>query len=186
MGSKGVGRRANEMHGQAMWIHAIKTRLRTAVIQAAFLAAMGVVFGVAVNTFRHDGIAWVGVWSSVDDVSDRAKTFRTIGVNDAWREYQEGLILFVDARGPSEYRPGHLPGAVNVPAEDVERGLDQLRRAAGSGREFVIYCSGPGCPLSLDLATILADKGIPKVTILPEGWSGWLDAGFPIEENGGR
>ncbi len=50
-----------------------------------------------------------------------------------------------------------------------------------SGKDLVIYCSGPGCPLSNELADALAGHGIKNVKVLPDGWAGWYEAGFPIE-----
>jgi len=164
-----------------MEIPALRARLRTALLQAALLAAVSVICGIVFNACRHDGIAWVGDWPPAGTASGRPEESRTISIDEAWKGYREGSALFVDARSPSEYRSAHLPGAVNVPAENVGKSLDRLRHTADSGRALVIYCSGPDCSLSDELASILADKGIRNVLILPEGWTGWLDAGFPIE-----
>jgi len=171
-----------EMRIRAMRVPALRARLRTALLQAVFLAALGVVCGVAFNAFRYGGLAWVGDRPPADAASARMKESRTIRIDEAWKKYQQGQALFVDARGPSEYLSAHLPGAVNVPVERAEKSIEQLKRAADSGRELVVYCSGSGCSLSSELASVLLDKGIRNVSILPEGWSGWLDAGFPIEE----
>lgn len=164
--------------------HALRARLRTAFIQAAFLTVIAVVCAVAFNSYRQGGIAWFGSWPLQEAEVGARKAVRNVSIDDAWRKYREGKVLFVDARTPSEFLPAHLPGAVNVPADRVEKSLDALMRAAASGRELIVYCSGPDCRISSELATVLTDKGIPGVSVLPEGWSGWLDSGFPIEESG--
>lgn len=167
---------------RAVWSAELRARLRTALFQAALLAVVGVTCAVLFNTCRHEGIAWIGDGPSSGGISGRSREAGTIRIDEAWRRYQEGQILFVDARSPSEYESAHLPGAVNVPAENAGKKLEELERAVMAGKELVIYCSGPVCPLSAELAAILADKGIRKLMILPEGWSGWLETGLPIEE----
>lgn len=174
------------MRIRAVWVHAMSARLRAALLQAALLAVTGVVCGVVFNAYRPGGIDWIGSWPSAGTTAGRAEAVGAIEIDEAWKRYQEGQVLFVDARSTSEYRPAHLPGAVNVPVESAGKGLDELERAVDSGKELVVYCSGPECSLSSDVASILTNKGFRNVTILSGGWSEWLDAGFPIEENGGN
>ena len=45
--------------------------------------------------------------------------------------------LIVDLREPAEYIKGHIPSAVNIPIERVERQLQQLT----GYQEIVLYCN---------------------------------------------
>jgi len=57
-----------------------------------------------------------------------------------WHEPEGGATRWVDVRSPDEYRVGHLPGAVNVPLEEVRGRLDELRGLAGAG-DLRVYCA---------------------------------------------
>jgi phage shock protein E len=53
------------------------------------------------------------------------------------RDLQENVHapLVIDVRGPEEYEAGHLPGAVNVPADELAGRLTEIP----SGRLAVPY-----------------------------------------------
>jgi rhodanese-related sulfurtransferase len=53
------------------------------------------------------------------------------------RDLQESAHapLVIDVRGPEEYEAGHLPGAMNVPADELEDRLGEIP----SGRLVVPY-----------------------------------------------
>src|SRR4051812_33108929 len=64
----------------------------------------------------------------------------------------------VDVRSPDEYAGGHLPGAVNVPVQELDRRLAELGPRDG---ELVLYCrSGHR---SSRAAEILRQHGFTKV-----------------------
>jgi len=91
-------------------------------------------------------------------------------------------VLLVDARGPEVYAQGHLPGAVNVPADQVERLAGMLPQDA----LIVVYCGGPECPHSLLVGRWLAAHGWPQVLHFVRGYPAWQAAGYPVEtESGG-
>jgi hypothetical protein len=48
-----------------------------------------------------------------------------------------GQAVLVDVRSPESYAQGHIPGAVNVPARDVEARATDIRRM---GRLPILYC----------------------------------------------
>jgi rhodanese-related sulfurtransferase len=57
------------------------------------------------------------------------------------RRRVEGGALLVDVRTPQEFAAGHLPGAVNVPVDEVGQRIGEL---APPGRELVVYCRSGG------------------------------------------
>ena len=87
-----------------------------------------------------------------------------------------GLVTVLDVRPPEEYAAGHLPGAINVPVEDIARHLKQLPK----GREVIAYCRGPYCLLSVDAVALLRKKGY-KARRLEDGFPEWKAAGLPVE-----
>lgn len=54
-----------------------------------------------------------------------------------WAAIEDGALV-IDVRSPAEYDSGHLPGAVNIPHDDV----DALKEALGEDRDrsAVLYC----------------------------------------------
>jgi rhodanese-related sulfurtransferase/DNA-binding transcriptional ArsR family regulator len=87
-----------------------------------------------------------------------------------------GLVTVLDVRPPEEFAAGHLPGAVNVPADDLVRRLKKLPRT----REVIAYCRGPYCLLSVDAVALLRMKGF-KARRLEDGFPEWKAAGLPVE-----
>jgi len=87
-----------------------------------------------------------------------------------------GLVTVLDVRPPEEYAAGHLPGAINVPLDDIAKRLKQLPK----GREVVAYCRGPYCLLSVDAVALLRQKGF-KARRLADGFPEWKSAGLPVE-----
>ena len=84
-----------------------------------------------------------------------------------------GSAVLVDVRGPSEFTQGHLPGAVNVP-------LDELQAVAAqyAGQDVVTVChSGARSAIA---AQALAAAGA-RVQSLTGGTEAWRRAGHPIE-----
>ncbi|OKO75816.1 ArsR family transcriptional regulator [Bradyrhizobium sp. NAS80.1] len=87
-----------------------------------------------------------------------------------------GGITLLDVRSTEEYAFGHLPGALNIPADELERRLSELPR----GREVVAYCRGPYCVLSTTAAALLEAKGF-RVRRLAAGFPDWKAAGLTVE-----
>jgi len=77
-----------------------------------------------------------------------------IGLDELQRRLDEVVVL--DVRSPGEYdgtvgyscdpRQGHIPGARNVPVQElVQRSPDELRALVeGAGKELVCYCHSGG------------------------------------------
>ena len=91
----------------------------------------------------------------------------------AQRSAQAPLLL--DVRTPDEFASGHVPGAVNVP-------IDQLAARTGeldAQREVVVYCERGG--RAAKAADALTAAGFTDVKLLSGHMSGWRDAGLPTE-----
>ena len=95
---------------------------------------------------------------------------------------RDGLVTVLDVRPPEEYAAGHVPGAVNIPLQELEDRLQELSNQEGENREIVAYCRGPHCVLAFDAVARLREKGM-KARRLEDGYPEWKTAGLPIEEN---
>ncbi len=89
---------------------------------------------------------------------------------------RKGLVTVLDVRPPEEFAAGHLPGAINVPIDKLERALPKLPR----DREVVAYCRGPYCLMSFEAVAKLRKRGL-KARRLEEGFPEWKAAGLPVE-----
>jgi thioredoxin 1/putative thioredoxin len=86
-----------------------------------------------------------------------------------------GAIVPVDARDAAAFRRAHLPGAVNIPAEEIETRLAELHMLRG---QPVLYCrSGDKTKV---LSERLTEQGMP-VAFLEGGLLGWEAEGLPIQ-----
>ena len=95
---------------------------------------------------------------------------------------RDGLVTVLDVRPPEEYAAGHVPGAVNIPLQELEQHLEELDNPENENREIVAYCRGPHCVLAFDAVARLREKGM-KARRLEDGYPEWKTAGLPIEES---
>jgi rhodanese-related sulfurtransferase len=91
-----------------------------------------------------------------------------------------GLVTVLDVRPPEEFARGHIPGALNVPLEDLRSRLRSLPR----NQEVIAYCRGPWCVLSYEAVRQLRGAGF-KARRLQDGMPEWRRAGFPVSTGHG-
>ncbi len=89
---------------------------------------------------------------------------------------KQGLVTVIDVRPVEEYDAGHLPGAINVPPDELEKRLAELDPA----QDVVAYCRGPHCVFSFDAVAALRKRGL-RASRLEDGFPEWKSAGFPVE-----
>ena len=87
-------------------------------------------------------------------------------------------LTLVEALGPAYFDDAHLPGAVNIPPDQVDRLASVLvpDRAA----RIVVYCSGT-CHNSEMAAQRLVDLGYHDVHVYLGGKEDWVEHGLPVE-----
>lgn len=89
---------------------------------------------------------------------------------------RDGVITLLDVRPASEYALGHIPGAMNLPFDELEQHLARLP----ADREIVAYCRGPFCILSNEVVGRLRALGY-RVRRLEHGFPEWREAGLAVE-----
>ena len=97
-----------------------------------------------------------------------------------------GSVTVLDALAGAYWEKQHLPGAIPLHADDVEKVHAELlpdRDAA-----IVTYCSNAACPNSQDVANKLERLGYTNVRKYRDGIEDWTEAGLPVESGvlGGR
>jgi rhodanese-related sulfurtransferase len=89
---------------------------------------------------------------------------------------REGAVTVLDVRPEDEYRAGHIPGALSVPLDQLERLLSELPRE----QEIVAYCRGPYCVLAVEAVEMLRKFGF-KAIRLEGGIQDWRAMGLAVD-----
>ncbi|MCM2391365.1 rhodanese-like domain-containing protein [Streptomyces albipurpureus] len=82
-------------------------------------------------------------------------------------------LTVIDVRTPGEYASGHLPGALNIPLDQLRRALPELTETARRGEILVVCASGAR---SESACALLADRGITSATLVG-GTNAWAAQG---------
>jgi len=88
---------------------------------------------------------------------------------------KDGMVTLLDVRSPGEFALGHIPGALNMPVDELERRLAQLPK----DQEIVAYCRGTYCVLSNEAVAALRAKGY-HIRRLEDGFPEWKAAGLAV------
>lgn len=112
----------------------------------------------------------------VDDYLKVKDSLEPVPASKLLERAREGLVTVLDVRPSEEYVSGHLPGAISIPLNELEKHLDELN----PDHEIVAYCRGPHCVLAFDAVAKLRAKGI-TARRLDGGLPEWKLEGFPVE-----
>lgn len=88
--------------------------------------------------------------------------------NDEW--------LLLDVRSAEEYNQGHIPGAINVPHDQIDAYLDALD--GWQDKPVIVYCrSGRRAQLAMK---VLEDLQFQSIRSLEGDMLGWSESGLPV------
>ena len=89
------------------------------------------------------------------------------------RNRPSGPALLVDVRSGSEFASGHIPGAINIPMDQIEARLDDL----DLNLPIILICqSGKRARMTAGLL----EPCQRKIAVLEGGTKAWIQAGFPV------
>jgi ArsR family transcriptional regulator len=112
----------------------------------------------------------------VADYFDQLDKLEPVSREELVGRLQDASVTLLDVRPEDEFALGHLPGALNVPLEELERRLSELPK----DQEIVAYCRGPYCVLSFEAVAALRAKGY-RIRRLEDGFPEWKAAGLEVE-----
>ncbi|TLQ47556.1 rhodanese-like domain-containing protein [Streptomyces marianii] len=98
-----------------------------------------------------------------------------LGIDEARTRLHE--LTVIDVRTPGEYAGGHLPGALNIPLDQIRRALPDIRQAAARGDVLVVCASGAR---SENACRTLAAHGVASAT-LSGGTAAWAAEGNELQ-----
>jgi rhodanese-related sulfurtransferase len=89
------------------------------------------------------------------------------------RNRPSGVALLVDVRSGFEFASGHIPGAINIPMEEIEARLDDL----DVNLPIILICqSGKRARMSASLL----EPCQRQIAVLEGGTKAWIQAGLPV------
>ncbi len=83
---------------------------------------------------------------------------------------REQSAIFVDARQPKEFRKGHVTGAINIPVGDEDAYIAKFQEDVAPDQLVIVYCGGPECPASDNVASYLSTQGYSNIRVYKPGW----------------
>ena len=141
-----------------------------------------------VNTISPRGIELIGQWDTDQGVINANPTtaaewkpHEIDSVARAKEIFNEGNVLFVDARSSENYHDGHIQGAISLPVGQFDERIESFLNRYSPDQPIITYCSGRTCEDSHNLAQFLTDAGYTNVQIFIDGFPGWEGEGHPIE-----
>jgi len=88
--------------------------------------------------------------------------------------------VLIDSRTREEYVQAHIPGAINIPAGQLEAHTTALPK--NKNIPLIFYCRGLGCTLSKMAANEAVSLGFTYLMIYQAGMPDWLLQGNPVQK----
>jgi rhodanese-related sulfurtransferase/DNA-binding transcriptional ArsR family regulator len=127
----------------------------------------------ALRSYAERNRAEVG--KIVSDYFQRLDQLEPVSRKELVRRLKARTAIVLDVRPEDEYALGHVPGALNIPMNELKRRLAELPK----DQEIVAYCRGPYCVFSFEAVALLRKRGF-LVRRLEDGFPEWKAAGFAI------
>ena len=143
------------------------------VRKTLWLILTAVVLSVVVNLIHPKRIPWVANWGSRVEAQAVIEQMPLVQLTDMLNFLRTGSRLFVDARSAEEYARAHLPSAVSLPFQTLEKYPAAVAQILASGKPPVFYCTGSECDDSLLLAMHLRKLGRKDVSVFIGGMKLW-------------
>jgi rhodanese-related sulfurtransferase len=149
--------------------------------QSGAIVVLACVIGVLANESRSDKLTLVTDRPHEARLTTDAGNSMAISLDEARRLCLNEGAVFLDARSPEDYAQGHIRCAQNIPWQSFDAYMDRVWGVIPEDAWIVAYCDGETCSLSEDLAKELIAMGYQKVKVLPNGYTRWVEAGFPTD-----
>ncbi len=113
----------------------------------------------------------VTVWNGGGKALEKGQV---IDLDTVKKKISSGDVQYVDLRGASEYKAGHIKGSDHVFVGTLEKNLDKISKE----KQVIVYCQA-GDRSSIGYS-ILARNGFTNVVNYPGGMSEWVNKGNPV------
>ena len=103
------------------------------------------------------------------------ETLDSVDVAGARKHWKDEDAIVLDVRSSTEYRHGHIPGALHVPAGKILGALENIPR----DRPLLVHCASGG--RSVAASSALKAHGFNAVADVVGGFDAWEAEGNPVE-----
>lgn len=158
-------------------------RLPPLWLELLLICLLGGGMAVAMNMAREEPLPWVADFAALDRREALRRGLESVDAYAAMTMRGRPGVVFIDARTADEYAQGHVAGARHLPQEAMYGDLDAAAKSLGLSPDdrLVVYCGNILCDKSKELGDALRTAGFPYVTVVSDGFDGWLAAGGPTE-----
>lgn len=148
----------------------------------------GILGAMQIGTnFRRFGALGM-IWGAVafaggcnDTVSDKDISRIPLGEVQRLSKEKAGNLLILDPRPADQYAAGHLPGAINVPLEEIPAERGKLRPELANPKYVVVYGENPGDGYAIGATKRLLRSGQGGARLFSGGISEWKGAGLKLD-----
>jgi len=190
-------------------------RFQSVALEAVVVAVLGLLFALLGNAVSPRGLRLTrdyfpgqsrpapirpsnpGAQQSADQAQAVAASLQKLGLQAARSNevaqlfsdprYQQGLVIFIDARSDHAFQAGHIPGAWQLDHYHPEKFLPTVMPLCLTAEQIIVYCTGGDCEDSEFAAITLRDAGIPaqKLFVYTGGIKEWTNQmPFEVGERG--
>lgn len=122
-------------------------------------------------------IALLLAWNLLSDSIGGIKALSTAEVT---RLFNHEDALLIDLRSKADYDKGHILGAENIPAANLDEQIEKLKQKADN-KPVVLYC-GNGME-SQRTGRKLQQSGFDQLYLLKGGFPAWREANLPVTKD---
>lgn len=95
---------------------------------------------------------------------------------------EDGTVTIVDALPPAAFAARHIPGAINVAAEDSDETLST--RLPDADAAIVVYSTDAHCTRGLEMVARMQQLAYRNARLYADGIAAWAAAGLPLDSGG--
>ena len=127
--------------------------------------------------FREVGTSNLAeVEKTLNDFRTEKHSLESVKIDELLSRMKSSSVILLDVRPETEFKAGHIRGALNVPIRQLSKRIKELKKS----NQYVAYCRGPFCVFADDAVQLLSQKGF-VVKRLEEGFPDWKVRGLPID-----
>lgn len=137
---------------------------------------------LAVNHFSRRGIPLLPKAGRGDQAEAKLPLppgVRAMTREQAYAAFVGRSALFLDGRTPEEYAEGHIPGALNLPADEFESHFLDISEQVEAAPALITYCLSLECGEGVEIAERLREIVSQPIYVYERGWEAWKEAGYP-------